>query len=36
MALTFFSGPADASLAAFLGQPLHSLMTRAKRVTPGR
>jgi hypothetical protein len=35
MGLTVFSGPADASLAALLGQPLHSFMTRAKRVMPG-
>jgi hypothetical protein len=35
MALTVFSGPADASLPALLGQPLHSFMTRAKRVMLG-
>jgi hypothetical protein len=35
MGLTVFSIPADACLAAFLGQPLHSFMTRATRVKPG-
>jgi len=35
MGLTVFSGPADASLAALLGQPLYSLMTRATRVKSG-